>query len=164
MWKPRPYPYAKVLIANPSSFERRMAREFLMMMKITSIFETDDNRELAEAFWTTEFHLVVLDCDLDPQAASEIIDILRAADSLAPYIDRVMVTVPYANMRTIRIAQALKIDVMVVKPFSIKTFCSHAEVILQKTASNLGQIKPVMPRRKRPTELEEAKDIIALDA
>jgi DNA-binding response OmpR family regulator len=163
MWKPRAFPYAKVLIANRNSFERRLAREFLMMMKITSIFETDDNRELAEAFWTTDFHLVVLDVDLDPKVATEIIDILRAADSLAPYIDRVMVTVPYANMRTIRIAQALKLDVMVVKPYSIHTFCSHAEAILTKTASKLGQIKPTMPPRKTPA-LEEPKDVIALDA
>jgi DNA-binding NarL/FixJ family response regulator len=164
MWKPRPFPYAKVLIANRNSFERRLAREFLMMMKITSIFETDDNRELAEAFWTTEFHLVVLDCDLDPKVASDIIDILRAADSLAPYIDRVMVTVPYANMRTIRIAQALKLDVMVVKPYSIHTFCSHAEAILQKTASGLATLKPVMPPRKPAALLDEPKDVVALDA
>ncbi len=161
MWKPRPFPYAKVLIANPNGFERRMAREFLMMMKITSIFETDDNRELAEAFWTTDFHLVVLDCDLDPKAAGEIIDILRAADALGPYIDRVMVTVPYANMRTIRIAQALKLDVMVLKPYSIKTFCSHAETILEKTAAKLGQLKGVMPPRR---EAPEPVDIVALDA
>jgi hypothetical protein len=74
-----------------------------------------------------------------------------------------MVTVPYANMRTIRIAQALKLDVMVVKPYSIHTFCSHAEAILSKTASKLGQIKPVMPQRKMPVH-EDVKDVVALDA
>jgi response regulator RpfG family c-di-GMP phosphodiesterase len=163
MWKPRTYPYAKVLIANPNSWERRLAKECLMMMKVTSIFETDNNKDLAEAFWTNEFHLVVLDADLDSQSSAEIIDIMRAADALAPYIDRVMLCVPMANLRTLRIAQALKLNIIVLKPFSIHTFCTHAEDILSRTVGSLAQIKPIMPRRRPDAMMEDERSVVALD-
>jgi response regulator RpfG family c-di-GMP phosphodiesterase len=163
MWKPRTYPYAKVLIANPNNWERRLAKDCLMMMKITSIFETDNNKDLAEAFWTNEFHLVVLDADLDTKTSADIIDILRAADALAPYIDRVMLCVPMANLRTLRIAQALKINIIVLKPYSIHTFCTHADDILSRTVGSLAQIKPVMPRRKPTPAHQEETSVVALD-
>jgi DNA-binding NarL/FixJ family response regulator len=163
MWKPRQYPYAKVLIANPNSWERRMAREMLMMMKITSIFETDDNKELAEAFWTNEFHLVVLDCDLEAKTAADIIDILRAADALAPYIDRVMLCVPSANLRTLRMAQALKTTIVVLKPYSIYTFCTHAEAILSQTVGVPARLKPMLGRRQPKHEPEVTRDVVSLD-
>lgn len=163
MWKPRIYPYAKVLIANPNSWERRLARECLMMMKITSIFETDNNKDLVEAFWTNEFHLVVVDVDLDSKASVDIIALLRAADALAPYIDRVMLCVPVANLRTLRIAQALKINIIVLKPYSIHTFCTHAHDILSRSVGSLAQIRPVMPTRQPAPELEAENNFVAID-
>lgn len=163
MWKPRTYPHAKVLIANPNYWERRMARECLMMMKITSIFETDNNKDLSEAFWTNEFQLVVLDCDLETRSSTEIIEMLRAADSLAPYVGRIMLCVPMANLRTLRMAQALKLNIVVLKPYSIHTFCTHADRVLSKTVGALAQIKPAMAEFNREHELQDERSVVALD-
>ena len=134
-----------------------------MMMKVTSIIETDNNKDLAEAYWTNEFNLVVLDADLDSQSSAEIIDIMRAADALAPYIDRVMLCVPMANLRILRIAQALNLNIIVLKPYSIHTFCSHADDILSRTVGSLARIKPLMPRRKPVPVMAEERSIVALD-
>ena len=185
MWKPRIYPYAKVLIANPNNWERRLARECLMMMKVTSIFETDNNKDLGEAFWNgirpnlQTFGDVVEMARIEPlnRLVGDILkkqarpgaggaprqQTLRAADALAPYIDRVMLCVPTANLRTLGIAQALKINILVLKPYSIHTFCTHAHDILSRKMGSLAQIKPIMPRRQPVPELELENSFVALN-
>jgi DNA-binding NarL/FixJ family response regulator len=145
MWKPRHFPYAKVLIAAPNSWERRQARECLNMMKVQAIFETDQANELAEAFWTNDFQLVVAGTDLDPKTSKEMIEILHAADALGPYVDRVLIVASRANLKTLRVAQSLGISSIVLKPYSIYTFCTHAEVILMRTATAPAKLKPLAP-------------------
>lgn len=151
MWKPRQYPYAKALIASTNSWERKQARDCLTLMKVSALFETDQMSELSEAFWTNDFQLVVLTSDLDPKTSGEIIEMLRAVDALGPYVDRIMVILSKANLKTLHIAQALKLNCLVLKPYSIHTFCTHAEMILERTASAPPKLQPLSARGSPPS-------------
>jgi DNA-binding NtrC family response regulator len=158
MWKPKTYPDAKVLIADPGPNARRIARDCLATMKIYKIAEISDMSQLTRVFWESTYNMIIVDCDMDPDYSAETIEMLSSVDALRAFSGRVLLTMHRANERAISKAIKIGISSVLVKPYATRIFCEYAQEILDQTCGKGGVKPPVRKLIDRAALEREARE------
>lgn len=125
MWSPPRLEDARILLYEPCVYSRTVIREQLFKMRVREIQYAHTPLELENKLLASEIHITIVDWTANPEDRIAVPRVLKESKDNHWTESAIILITGDRRRKTFQLALSTGVAMVVVKPFSIRSFCER---------------------------------------